>query len=175
MVLEKAKLIPKDGGVPALEFMFNPTEITFEKQIDISHNKGAHGDPSGQNKVGFATTNPYKVTINKILFDTYETGQDVVKQYIAPFQKAVQFINQQEERPPLYAFTWGSHTHLRCCFVERLSYKLTMFLPNGMPVRAIIDSLTLTEADEPKPANPTSVGQPSPKVRQRDTPANRQK
>lgn len=175
MTLAKAKLIPKDGGVPALEFMFNPTEITFEKMVETSENRGAHGTPSGQSKVGFANTNPYKVTINKILFDTYETGKDVVKQHIDPFRKAVQFVDQQKERTPLYTFVWGSNTHLRCCFVEKLTYKLTMFLPDGTPVRAIIDSLTLKEADEPKPANATSVAQPSSTARRQDSAAKRQK
>ena len=175
MTLAKAKLIPKDGGAPALEFMFNPTEITFEKIVETSENVAARGQDSGQPKVSFATINPYKVTIHKILFDTYETGQDVVKQYIDPFRKAVQFVDQQKERTPLYSFVWGSNTHLRCCFVEQLTYKLTMFLPDGTPVRAIIDSLTLKEADEPKPANATPVKQPSSKARQTDTPAKRQK
>lgn len=187
MTLAKASLIPKDKGLPNLEFMFNPTELTFEKVVETSENKGARSQDKGQPKVGFANTNPYKVTINKILFDTYETGEDVVKQYLDPFRKAVQFADQpaglgvakggadKKERTPLYTFVWGSNTHLRCCFVEKLTYKLTMFLPDGTPVRAIIDSLTLKEADEPKPDNPTQVTQPSQATRQQDTAASRQK
>ncbi len=187
MTLAKARLIPKDVGSPALEFMFNPTELTFEKVVEISENKGARSQDKGQPKVGFANTNPYKVTINKILFDTYETGEDVVKKYVDPFRKAVQFADQQagsgmgqggadkKERTPLYTFVWGDNTHLRCCFVEKLTYKLTLFLSDGTPVRAIIDSLTLKEADEPKPNNPTQVAQPSPATRQQDTAANRRK
>ena len=89
MTLAKASLIPKDKGLPNLEFMFNPTELTFEKVVETSENKGARSQDKGQPKVGFANTNPYKVTINKILFDTYETGEDVVKQYLDPFRKAV--------------------------------------------------------------------------------------
>ena len=176
MALEKAKLIPKDGGLPTIEFMFNPTEVTFEKKVDVTSNSGARGEPSGQTKIGFATTHPYKLTIHKVLFDTYETGQDVVKQYIAPFQKATQFVDSStKKRTPLYTFVWGSNTHLRSCFIEGLTYKLTMFLPNGTPVRAMIDSLTLREADEPKHANPTAASSPSPQARRQDTRQNRQK
>ena len=65
--------------------------------------------------------------------------------------------------------------YLRCCFVEKLSYKLTMFLPNGVPVRATIDSLTLKEIDE-RTANESVATPPvDKKTRQTDTPQNRRK
>jgi hypothetical protein len=174
MALEKARLIPKDGGVTAIEFMFNPTELSFEKVVETSENKGAHTQDKGQTKVGFATVDSYKVTINKILFDTYETGEDVVSKHIEPFRKAVQFVNKTEQRTPLYTFTWGKNQFLRCCFVEKLNYKLTMFLPDGTPVRATIDSLTLKEADEPKPNVPMNTPTVSNATRQEQTMQNRQ-
>jgi len=172
MTLQKAKLIPKDGG-KEIEFMFNPTEISFDKAVETSENKGARTQDKGQPKVGFATVDSYKVTINKILFDTYETGENVVTTCIEPFRQAVQFVGEKQ-RTPLYTFTWGNNQLLRCCFVEKLNYKLTMFLPDGTPVRAMIDSLTLKEADEPKPN--TSMGTPkvSKSTRQEQTMQNRQ-
>jgi len=174
MTLQKARLIPKDGGVAPIEFMFNPTELSFEKMVETSENKGAHTPDQGQPKVGFATVDSYKVTINKILFDTYETGEDVVSKHIEPFRKAVQFVSQSEQRTPLYAFTWGKNQLLRCCFVEKLNYKLTLFLPDGTPVRAMIDSLTLKEADEPKPNVPMNTPAVSNATRQEQTMQNRQ-
>jgi len=184
MTLEKAVLTPKDGGLPEIKFMFNPTELTFEKTVETSENKGSRSEEKGQAKVGFANTNPYKVTINKILFDTYETGEDVVQKYIEPFRKAVQFPEQQNDKPgsggkskkertPLYTFKWGSNVYLRYCFVERLTYKLTMFLPNGTPVRAVIDSLSLKEADEPKPNNPQQIQKVDASTRKQDSIKNR--
>lgn len=173
MTLTKAKLIPKDG-VPPIDFMFNPTELVFEKIIEISENKGAHTQDQGQTKVAFANTNSYRVTINKILFDTYETGEDVVKKHIEPFRKAVQFVSSAEQRTPLYTFTWGQQQLLRCCFIEKLTYKLTLFSPEGTPLRAVIDSLTLKEADEPKPNSSLKTPSVSNETRQQDSPQNRQ-
>jgi Contractile injection system tube protein len=173
MTLQKAKLIPKDGGKP-IEFMFNPTELSFEKTVETSENKGARTQDQGQPKVGFATVDSYIVTINKILFDTYETGENVVTKYIEPFRKAVQFVSKAEQRTPRYTFTWGGNQLLRCCFVKKLNYKLTMFLPDGTPVRATIDSLTLKEADEPKPNVPLNTPTVSNTTRQQQTMQNRQ-
>jgi Contractile injection system tube protein len=178
MNLTKARLMPKDGSVPMIEFMFNPTELTFEKTVETSENKGARTEDKGQAKVAFANINPYKVTISKIIFDTYETGENVTK-YIEPFRQAVQFPDQKnsdgkaQQRTPLYTFTWGGQIHLRSCFVEKLTYKLTLFLPDGTPVRAVIDSLSLKEADEPKPNNSGTPIQPSPNQRKADSPQKR--
>ncbi|MEM9217603.1 MAG: hypothetical protein AAGD25_25095 [Cyanobacteria bacterium P01_F01_bin.150] len=48
-------------------------------------------------------------------------------------------------RPPVYYFIWGEHNYMRC-MIKDLSFKLTMFLPNGRPVRAMVD-LSLQEVD----------------------------
>jgi hypothetical protein len=193
MTLAKARLIAKDAGVPNIEFMFNPTELAFERIVETSENPGARSQDKGQAKVSFAVIISYKVTISKIVFDTYETGENVVTKYLEPFRKAVHFPddkgvfstpsdsqdqsggNAKKERTPLYTFVWGQNTHLRSCFVERLSYKLTLFLPDGTPVRAVIDNLSLKEVAEPKPDNPMQAIQPSPTARQKDTMKNRQK
>lgn len=176
MALEKARLMPKDNGLKPIEFMFNPTELAFEKDVVTSDNPGARTQDKGQAKVGFSNISPYKVTINKILFDTYETGESVLK-YIDQFRNAVQFdkklVDEKKERPPLYTFTWGKNKYLRCCFIEKLTYKLTMFLPDGTPVRATIDSLTLKEADEPKPNVDLGAVKPSKEMRQKDNAKNR--
>ncbi|MEM9213267.1 MAG: hypothetical protein AAGD25_02875 [Cyanobacteria bacterium P01_F01_bin.150] len=53
---------------------------------------------------------------------------------------------KKQQRTPIYRFIWGNQEHyLPYCTVDSLSYKLTKFLPNGTPVRAEIDSLTLKE------------------------------
>ena len=146
--LQKARLVPVDPVSP-IEFMFNPTELSFEESVETADNPGARTQTSGKPKVSFSNIKPSKVTITNIIFDTYEDGTDVVGKYIAPFKQAVKFVPGLE-RPPLYTFTWGQ-VYLRRCFVESLNYKLTMFMPSGTPVRARIDTLTLKEADEPTP------------------------
>lgn len=170
MPLAKAQLVPKDAGAKLIEFMFNPSELSFTKAVETSENKAARTQDTGQPKVGFSNTSSYTVTINKILFDTYETGENVVDKYIELFRKAVQFPEGgDKQRTPLYMFSWGNNIYLRYCFVEKLSYKLTMFLPDGTPVRAVIDSLTLKEADEPKPNQDQSTPAPPESQRQSDS------
>lgn len=167
MSLVKATL-RSDDGVPPIEFMFNPTELVFEGVVETAENPGARTQDRGQPKVSFSNVKAYKVTVNKILFDTYEEGSDVVSKYIDPLRKAVEFVSGKE-RPPIYTFIWGDRQYLRRCFVEKLTYKLTMFLPNGTPVRAVIDSLTLKEADEPKPNAPLDTPAPNSTSRQTDS------
>jgi Contractile injection system tube protein len=151
--LAKAKLIAAPGevaGVRSIEFLFNPTQLAFEGVVETSDNPGTHSEKSGKPKVSFSNIQAYKVTISNILFDTYESNdgadRNVVAKYIDRFKEAVKFV-EGKERPPIYTFSWGDQIYLKYCFVERVTYKLTMFLPNGVPVRAVIDNLTLKETD----------------------------
>ena len=195
--LIKASLISWDAGVPTIEFMFNPTELTFNCVVEIKDSEGARTKDKGQPKSSFSHVKPDKVTLSKILFDTYEDGDDVVEKYIDPFRAAVEFVGHHKspsmlkglpgpvqdlaaqqldalpsptaalsnlvsgkpllsqdkkgERTPHYRFVWGSQVYMRRCAVESLTYKLTMFLPDGTPVRAIVDSLSLKAVDEDQP------------------------
>ncbi|MGB3519256.1 MAG: hypothetical protein WBA43_22590 [Elainellaceae cyanobacterium] len=174
MPLEKAFLLPFDPGVSKIEFMFNPSEITFSHKVNVSESPGAKAQESGKPKVSFSSIDANTLVINDIIFDTYEEQINVVEKYIMPFRQAVEFVafsgnlqsgsagqqsnsqqaqdGQNSQRTPLYAFVWGTSGSVTkalmpCCFIESLSYKLIMFLPDGTPVRAKIDSLTLKEAD----------------------------
>ena len=169
--LEKAKLIAYRNEVPDIEFMFNPTELSFEGVVETSDNPGVRSQQSGKPKVSFSNIQAYRVTINNILFDTYEDNKHVVKEHIELFKQSVKFVGDKE-RPPIYTFSWGQESYLKYCFIERLSYKLTMFTSDGVPVRAVIDNLTLKEVDEP-PLNDSSSPSHQ-KDRQTDTLAARQ-
>ncbi len=171
-MLVKAMLKSEDG-VPPIEFMFNPAELAFEGVVDTAESPGARTEETGQPKVSFANVKAYTVTISQVMFDTYEEQADVVQRYIEPFRKAVQFA-QGKQRPPIYTLLWGKQVYLRRCFVEKLNYKLTMFLPDGTPVRAVIDNLTLKEADEPKPNGSLAAPSPSTADRQQDSMQTRQ-
>lgn len=153
--LQKAKLIPNDA-VPEIQFMFNPNELSFDMTMEIADNPGARSESSGKSKTSFSNINPVTLTVSNIIFDTYEAGGSVVSKYINPLKKAVEFA-PGTQRPPIYTFVWGDRVYLRRCFIEQLNYKLTMFLPDGTPVRAQIDSLTLKEADEPEENTGMSV------------------
>ncbi|MGP1385136.1 MAG: CIS tube protein [Thainema sp.] len=141
--LVKAKLIAQGGG-DDIEFMFNPTELDFSRSMNLNRSDGARTD-EGLPKVTFGSPEPYKLSLSNLTFDTYETGKNVYTEYISKFQQAVEFLDDKE-RPPIYLFTWGSQEYLRC-FVQSLSYKLTLFLADGTPVRAVVN-LSLEEIGE---------------------------
>jgi len=143
--LEKAKLISQESDT--IEFMFNPTELVFQQSVRLNESSGARTQ-SGLPKVSFAYPEPCVLTINNILFDTFEEGTNVLD-YIGKLIKSVDFAERGDgagKRPPVYIFTWGAQQYLRC-FVEQITYKLTLFLPDGTPVQARVD-MTLKQVDE---------------------------
>ena len=159
MTLEKAKLKAIDQGGEDIKFMFNPNQLSFSRTISLEQAQGARTD-RGENKTSFKHPNPYSLTINNIILDTYESGKNVLDD-VGKFTKAVEFSQGgkgKDKRPPIYLFTWGKERYLRC-FIKTLSFKLTLFLPDGTPVRAILD-LTLEQVDSPT-AKP-GQGAPSP-------------
>lgn len=207
--LIKASLIPCDMGVPTINFMFNPTELTSERTVVHNESKGSQAEQTGAPKQSFSRLEAEKVTLSKLLFDTYETGDDVVKKYIDPFIAAVEFVGDHknavskqslglleelassfiklqpnsndlatklitektdaDKRTPHYRFVWGSRVYLKRCAIEKLTYKLTLFLPDGTPVRAVVDNLTLRAVDESKENKDPKASNPSLPDRQKDT------
>lgn len=163
--LIKAKLIAIDGGSD-IEFMFNPTQLDFSRNIEIDQPPGARNE-EGMSKTSFKHPNPYTMTISNILIDTYETGGSVIG-YVEKFKQSVEFCVEKNgvKRPPVYLFTWGDQKYLKC-FVKSLKYKLTQFRANGTPVRAFID-LTLEEVDLSNQKGPGSTPQPNKQQRQAD-------
>ena len=186
MSLEKAKLIAVyDGEGEDIEFMFNPNQLAFSRSINLEQAKGSQ-TKDGNNKVSFKHPNPYSLKISNILIDTYETQEANVLDTIKKFKLAVEFVkdgkassgkaprgkakngkakngNAQEKRPPIYLFTWGNHNYLRC-FVKTFSFKLTMFRPDGTPVRASVD-LDLEQVDLPNSQPSQNTPSPSDKLR----------
>lgn len=148
MTLVKAKLVSTDGG-GTIDFMFNPTQLAFRQRINLTKNSGSRTG-RGLPKVNFAYPDPCTLSIRDIMLDTYEeSGGKSVLTHIKQFEKAVNFAESgegKEKRPPTYVFTWGSQQYIRCFIVE-FTYTLTMFLPDGTPVRAKLD-LELEEVDE---------------------------
>jgi Contractile injection system tube protein len=171
MSLVKAQLISSDGG-GTIQFMFNPTQLSFSQRINLTKNEGARTG-RGLPKVEFAYPEPCTLSIRDIILDTYEeAGGKSVTVYIKQFEKAVNFLDSgsnQKKRPPTYVFTWGDYQYIRC-FVTDLNYTLTMFLPDGTPVRAKLD-LTLQEIDES--TSQPGMGTPSSVDRAGDTRDNR--
>ena len=164
MTLQKARLVAVDGG-ENIEFMFNPNQLDFSRSIDIEQAQGAR-TTEGENKTSFKHPNPYSLKISNILLDTYESGRSVLD-HVGKFTKAVEFSQGgqgKDKRPPIYLFTWGKERYLRC-FVKTLSFKLTLFLPDGTPVRAVLD-LSLEQVDSPTPKPGQGTTNPSQSLRE---------
>ena len=171
MTLVKAQLISQDGG-GTIKFQFNPNQLAFSAKINLTKDSGARTG-RGLPKVNFAYPDPVTLSIKDLIFDTYEQQTSVIT-LLSQFEKAVNFAQAGEadkKRPPTYVFTWGSYQYIRC-FVTSLNYTLTMFLPDGTPVRAKVD-LTLEEIDESTSQPGMSASQPTAATRASDTRKNR--
>ncbi len=147
MELTKAKLLvhssPYNGEARDIEFMFNPTEISFERSVSWKSDQGNRGT-SLLPKVNFSGVQPYTFTLSNLLFDTYETKTSVMEKYIKNIKQGVTARAQTPSRPPVYIFVWkDKYFH---CVMTRLTYKLTMFHTDGTPLRALVD-IWLQEVD----------------------------
>lgn len=152
--LRKAKLkIAYSGeGKDDIEFMYNPTEISFTRSVKWEAERGQRGTTLLP-KVNFSGVEPYKITLKQLLFDTYEKKESVMK-YIEIIKKGVETIGSSlDKRPPVYILLWGDKLwgekdfH---CVITSLTYTLNMFLTDGTPVRALVD-ISLQEVDKDNP------------------------
>ncbi|MEH2166170.1 MAG: hypothetical protein V7K41_05750 [Nostoc sp.] len=143
--LEKAKLVAHNGEAPNIEFMFNPTDISFSRTVKWESQQGNRGTELLP-KVNFSGVEPYKFTLKQLLYDTYETKESVMTKYIDKIKKGVETIKgSPDKRPPVYKLTWGSEYFY--CVITSLTYTLNMFLTDGTPVRALVD-ISLQEVDK---------------------------
>ena len=145
MNLEKATLYSLDDDSYTFSFMYNPTSISISRKVNVSENDGSVTEDKGIPKVSFAHPKATIISIKDIVFDTYEaSGDRNVGNKLQHLTKTVKFI-EEKKRPPVYVFAWGKINYLRC-YVEGVDYQLTLFLPDGTPVRAKA-SISLKEVD----------------------------
>lgn len=126
--LEKAKLLAKEVAVE-LTVCFNPKDLTVSKS--------ASWEPLNQvddaSPLLFGPTSPATMEVT-LIFDTYEEKTSVYKKYTAQLERLIHVVSDKVRRPPLTHFIWGAFVFQGA--VESLSQKYTLFLSNGMPVRA---------------------------------------
>ncbi|MBP0021826.1 MAG: hypothetical protein J7647_30255 [Cyanobacteria bacterium SBLK] len=142
MALEKAQFISDDSNVATIEFLFNPTTITVKRSFNAEDEPGTGG--GGLPKVNYKGPCSAEVTLSEVILDTYETGVDVMT-YITKFETALE-KNESLGRPPIYTLTWGSKKYIKC-FITSLTYQLTRFYSDGVPVQAKITNLTMKEVE----------------------------
>ncbi len=154
-MLVKAFLTRKDNPLLIVPCLFNPKELSVEKSNQFAEvNIPGLSSPIYQ----FVRGNARSVTMD-LFFDTYEKGTDVriftdritgwdagsMVSKLPDAAKGLMDIDSDLHAPPVCIFIWGAFIFQ--CIIERVSKKFTMFLPEGIPVRATL-SVTLKEYRE---------------------------
>lgn len=125
---------------------YNPKELQFEKSVTWTAKPTSKQDVPGLEFTSGASRN----LSMELLFDTYETGEDVSKKYVSKLMQLISVMNadgiEQEKRPSLVQVIWYDKAHTTFQGVlQSVSTKYTMFSPSGIPVRATC-SVKLVEA-----------------------------
>lgn len=116
-----------------LEAQYNPKEISIEQS--------ASWKVDGNSPVEFTGMQARSLSM-ELLFDTYEEAVDVTKKYVERLRLLASVMDPDDveryKRPPLVEVRWydDAYTPFRGV-IESLSTKYTMFMPSGMPVRAV--------------------------------------
>jgi len=154
-MLVKAFFTRKDNPLAVVPCMFNPKELTVEKSNQFAEvNIPGLSSPIFQ----FVRGNARSVTMD-LFFDTYEQGIDVrlftdritgwdagsMFSSLPKATKGLMDIDSDLHTPPVCIFIWGAFIFQ--CIIERVTKKFTMFLPEGIPVRATLN-ITLKECRE---------------------------
>ena len=154
-MLEKGYLTRKDDPSVRVTFLFNPKEFSVEKSNQYAEvNIPGLSSPVFQ----FVRGNARSVTMD-LFFDTYEEGTDVriftdritgwdagsMASSLPGSAKGLMDIDSELHAPPVCLFIWGAFVFQ--CIIERVSKRFTLFLPEGIPVRATL-SVTLKEYRE---------------------------
>jgi hypothetical protein len=141
MGLDKAQLLNLDKNV-TLDVLFNPKEYSIQKSVQWEPHKAPGLDSPEQQ---FTSGNPAVLSV-ELFFDTYESKEDLKKKHTDPLL-SLAYVDATLHRPPLVAFKWGSVQFKGV--VESLSLRFTMFLPSGLPCRAVAN-LQIKEAKSAK-------------------------
>jgi hypothetical protein len=124
-----------------IEFSFNPQEYVVLKSTPWKHHDTPSVDiPNFEFTIGEGMTMKMD-----LFFDTSESQTDVSK-LVEKIQSLAQ-VNPEKHRPPLCLFTWGSIQFK--CVLESFNVRYTLFLDDGTPVRAVMN----TKLTDVKPTN----------------------
>jgi hypothetical protein len=154
-MLVKAFLTRKDNPLLIVPCLFNPKELSVEKSNHFAEvNIPGLSSPIFQ----FVRGNARSVSMD-LFFDTYEQGTDVrlftdritgwdagsMFSKLPDSAKGLMDIDSDLHAPPICLFIWGAFIFQ--CIIEKVSKRFTMFLPEGIPVRATLN-VTLKEYRE---------------------------
>lgn len=136
MALEKLKiLLETRPGTYDSEFsvLFNPAQFVLDKSVHWAKVPTAERDAAESQ---FTHADPYTLTLD-LFFDSYEKGEDVRKH--TKNVSAMVTVSGDLHRPPRCKLAWGSNNFNGIQWIlEKLNQRFTLFLPNGLPVRATL-------------------------------------
>ncbi|MRN57159.1 peptidoglycan-binding protein LysM [Paenibacillus monticola] len=142
---EKAKIIPLDMPVGAIEVMFNPNEYTVSFE-------GKYTGEKNNKQFQITETPEFKVSL---FYDTYEQRTDVRKKTkLLTSLLDPKVSGKSTKKPPVCMFVWGGFTYRG--LLSKIEQKFTMFMDNGTPVRSLLDVTFIT--DEPDKSVEDSQG-----------------
>jgi nucleoid-associated protein YgaU len=156
--MPKAFLENIDTG-DKIDVLFNPKEYKISKSNSYQAAKTSGGNVP---KMTFSNGQPASMTV-QLFFDTYEDKKDVrvhTDKIAALMEVKVKDEGKGKKlRPPQVKFHWGVSWTFKAV-ITQMSQNFTLFLPDGTPVRAIVDlTMQQVEDDKKKPGqNPTSGG-----------------
>jgi hypothetical protein len=162
---EKARITILEGQKKnnSIDCMFNPKEYTIQRSV-----KWEQGKSSGKNVPPMKFTNGEPASLQlELYFDTYEkTGDDRdVRKHTKKIWDLMMVDDGLKDnkskvgRPSKILFQWGKGVNFEAV-VQSVSQNFTMFLSDGIPVRAklTVGLLQLRDLTSQPPTNPTSQG-----------------
>lgn len=152
-----------DRGSPlgAIDFMFNPNQYSASLQADwkVEAKKGAVEAPE------YTGCKPMTMDVELFLDGggtDHRSVTDAIKQLIAAVRPTAG--SRDHPCPPLAIFAWKSADPFPCV-VKSVATTVTMFTPNGEPLRATCKIGLIEYVTEPAGTNPTSGAERSVKAR----------
>lgn len=146
------------GGVGEVEFTFNPKEYTHAKSANWKRDPKPGAKSAGMPE--FTGTGPGTLTLECFLdgtADAHPTVGATIETLLSTVKPLTSSVSQKKPTPPWVAFLWGGAEPF-IGIMKTVSAKITMFRPEGDPLRAVV-SLTLEEMPTEAPRqNPTSGG-----------------
>jgi LysM repeat protein len=128
----KAQLVPIDGDTAPIEFNFNPETIRMGKRVRLMESAEQGQD---QGRIQFKSGTAWEITFPDLIFDTYETKEDVRDTYINRLESLI-YVEPELHSIPRVKFTWGKFCPEYTMVVVSMDVSYEMFLSDGTPVRA---------------------------------------
>jgi hypothetical protein len=165
--LQGVTLIAVDKGIDLVVIaQFNPSQLQFEESANWS---ASWSDKESMQTFEFTGGTGRSVSF-ELFFDGYEAApahRNVKTTYVDKLARLLQVIDpdgpEAKRRPPLVSLAWGPGLPSFTGVLASLSTKLTMFLPDGTPVRATCSIKLLEASREALDRRPTNRVAPPPR------------